>query len=112
MYIVELLVGSGARILLTVGCQVGGDYRCNILYLLARRCVHMVGCSVGPLSLKPQCRNSGGSAFRVYCEPVWYTWVSGGEKCVVSGGSARCDHLSNWGCNNGTYVWLVGVLRR
>jgi hypothetical protein len=37
------MVGSGARVLLMVGCPVGGDYRCNILYLVARRCVHTVG---------------------------------------------------------------------
>jgi hypothetical protein len=31
---------AGREYLLMVGCQVGGDYRCNILYLLARLCVH------------------------------------------------------------------------
>jgi hypothetical protein len=44
MYMVEnSMVGNGARILLMVGCQMGGDCRCNLLYLVARRCVHTVG---------------------------------------------------------------------
>jgi len=29
--------------MLSVGCQIGGDYRCTILYLVARRCVPTVG---------------------------------------------------------------------
>jgi hypothetical protein len=41
---------SGARILLQVGCQVGGDYRCNFLYLVVGAVFIRWGLSVGPLS--------------------------------------------------------------
>ena len=48
--------------MLSVGCQVGRDYRCTILYLVARRYAYSGGSHVGPLSLTPQYRTGGGYA--------------------------------------------------
>jgi hypothetical protein len=94
-----------------VGCQVGGDCRSNIYYLVVRRCVHTVGIHRGTTIAEASMPHRSGSASRVYCEPVWYMWVSVGEKM---GGEWSVNKMWPsvliWGYNNGTYVWLAAVL--
>jgi hypothetical protein len=99
-----------------VGCQVGGDYKCNLLYLVARRCVHMVGVLRGTTILKPQCHTGWGRPLRfrfIVCQSGIPGFLWGREKiCGEWSVSKVWPSILTWGCNNGTYVWLAGVLRR
>jgi hypothetical protein len=63
-----------------VGCQVGGDCRCNLHYLVARRCVHTVGVLRGTDYRAASMSHGSGTASQVYCVPIWYTWVCVGER--------------------------------
>jgi hypothetical protein len=94
--------------MLSVGRQVGGNYRCIILYLVDRHCVPTVGdLRVITIVVASMSHRWGVCQF-------WCPRVSVGEKkCVVSGVSAECVTLClSLVSNNGTCVWLAGVFRR
>jgi len=91
----------------SVGCQVGGNYRCIILYLVDRHCVPTVG------DLRVITIVVASVSHRWWVCQVWCPWVSMGEKkCAVSGVSAECVTLClSLVSNNGTSVWLASVFR-
>jgi len=62
--------------MLSVGCQLGEDYRCTILFLVARRCVPRVGVLRGTINVDASMSHRWGVS------QVRYPWVSVGEKNV------------------------------
>jgi hypothetical protein len=89
--------------MLSVGRQVGGNYRCIILYLVDRHCVPTVG------DLRVITIVVASMSHRRWVCQVWCPWVSVGEKnCGVSAVPTECVTLClSLVSNNGTCGWRV-----
>jgi hypothetical protein len=74
------------------------------------------GCSMGPLSwsLNVTWVGVGLSGLGLLCANLVYLGFCVGEKkmCGEWSVSKVWPSMLTWGCNNGTYVWLAGVLHR